>query len=472
MHQLRKLWRWALAVAAVAVAAPLVAASFDNRTIAIHNIHTNETLTIEYKRNGTYIPDAMEKINHVMRDWRRNETIKMDPALIDLLWEVHNELGSQQPIDLICGYRSRGTNEMLRRTVGGQASESRHIMGKAADVQFPDVPLKRLRYAGLVHERGGVGYYPTSALPFVHLDTDRVRAWPRLPRVELALLFPTGRTQHMPADGGPLTAEDARAARSRGGDLVVQVAEFFSVRDANLRGGTAIAQAKLPPVVTGAARPATQTVAALAPKPAVKLVTEPHLVDRPSRLIPGPADADRAKLAQLASLAMEAPKLLIGPTPVLRSKSPLPVPDRNAQLGSGGGVGPKLAALPPDPLAQVMTDAGPQTTWAVSAAYDDDHPDELDYRPFPIAPFMTETASPDDPSLAVMSHPDAARTLDLLDNEGAVPPMALRPGRQVVRLMWAQEFRGPAVAADLHLGAEEPARSAAPADRKVKTSTQ
>ena len=82
------------------------------------------------------------------------------------------------------------TNDMLRRTVGGQASESRHILGKAADVHFPDVPLKNLRYSALIRERGGVGYYPTSALPFVHVDTDRVRAWPRLPRYELALLFP------------------------------------------------------------------------------------------------------------------------------------------------------------------------------------------------------------------------------------------------------------------------------------------
>ena len=83
---------------------------------------------------------------------------------------------------------------MLRNTVGGQASESRHITGQAADVQFPDVALKQMRYAAMVREKGGVGYYPTSATPFVHVDTDRVRAWPRLPRFELALLFPNGRT--------------------------------------------------------------------------------------------------------------------------------------------------------------------------------------------------------------------------------------------------------------------------------------
>ena len=138
----------------------------------------------------------------------------MDPDLIDLVWEIHNELGSAEPIHIISGYRSRGTNDMLRKTVGGQASQSRHILGKAMDVHFPDVPVKKLRYSALIRERGGVGYYPTSAIPFVHVDTDRVRAWPRLPRMELALLFPNGHTQHVPDDGGPITPEDVRRARA------------------------------------------------------------------------------------------------------------------------------------------------------------------------------------------------------------------------------------------------------------------
>jgi uncharacterized protein YcbK (DUF882 family) len=180
----------------------LIAQIAQTRTISLRNIHTDDVVTVEYKRNGRYVPEAMERVNWVMRDWRRDEQTKMDPALIDLLWEIHSELGSRQPINIISAYRSRATNNMLRKSVGGQASESRHILGKAADVQFPDVPLKHMRYSAMVRERGGVGYYPTSATPFIHVDTDRVRAWPRMPRFELALLFPNGRTQHKPADGG------------------------------------------------------------------------------------------------------------------------------------------------------------------------------------------------------------------------------------------------------------------------------
>ncbi|MGI9383819.1 MAG: YcbK family protein, partial [Methyloligellaceae bacterium] len=146
---------------------------------------------------------------------RRNEPTKMDPELFDLMWEMHQELGSQKPIHLISGYRSRRTNNSLRRRRGGQARNSRHILGKAADIHFPDVSVKQLRNSALVRERGGVGYYPTSSIPFVHVDTDRVRHWPRLPRQELAALFPSGKSKHVPRDGRPITRKDVRILVAR-----------------------------------------------------------------------------------------------------------------------------------------------------------------------------------------------------------------------------------------------------------------
>ena len=53
----------------------------------------------------------MEKINWILRDWRKDEATQMDPELIDLLWEIHSELGSAEPIHIISGFRSRDTNE-------------------------------------------------------------------------------------------------------------------------------------------------------------------------------------------------------------------------------------------------------------------------------------------------------------------------------------------------------------------------
>jgi len=200
------------AAAAFSTRAP---AAVGERALTLYNIHNEERLEIIYKRDGQYIPHAMTMINHFMRDWRRNEPTKMDPALIDLMWELHTELGSREPIHLISGYRSKKTNNMLRRTRGGQGRKSQHLLGKAADLHFPDVSVKQLRNSALVREIGGVGYYPTSAIQFVHVDTGRVRHWPRLPRQELALLFPSGKTQHRPKGGKPITKRDHEVAMAK-----------------------------------------------------------------------------------------------------------------------------------------------------------------------------------------------------------------------------------------------------------------
>ena len=189
--------------------------SAEDRTISMYNIHTQDTITVTFKRNGQYVLEGLQQLNHFMRDWRQNREIRMDPALIDIIWELHEELGSKEPVHLICGYRSPATNELLRRTSGGQAKNSRHITGQAADLVFPDVPLKQLRYAALAKERGGVGYYPTSGLPFVHVDTGNVRHWPGISRTELALVFPNGHSRHVPDDGRPLTFADSRIALAK-----------------------------------------------------------------------------------------------------------------------------------------------------------------------------------------------------------------------------------------------------------------
>ena len=497
-----------LSVAALgltAIAAGLEAAAPKDRTISFRNIHTDETITVQYMKDGRKIPAAMDKINGILRDHRKNEPATMDPDLIDLLWEIHAELGSQQPINIISGYRSRATNEMLRRTVGGQASESRHILGKAADVFFPDVPLKKLRYSALIRERGGVGYYPTSGTPFVHIDTDRVRHWPRLPRLELALLFQNGKSQHVPADGTPITPDDVRVARTRHQDLAVQVAEFMGSRR-DLSGATTLVAdagvaAKKPAVTTAAApAPAPAQVASLTPpkQPNVGAMTiaslippaEPAgVVDRSSTLTPRSTSNDSWQLGQLAAgatLVNFEPKLVAAPQPVSRTRAIGPT------LASLSGAPAPIAAAQPEtkqpaikPDARVaaidpataggsggtLTDAGLGSGWVQAPAYDEEHPEELSYRPFPIAPYLTATASADDPALVTLTHPDVAKTLELLDQAGAMPEMRLRPGQQVAETLWAQQFKGPAIKPDALAPSPAAQPPAGIAGRKVKTTS-
>jgi uncharacterized protein YcbK (DUF882 family) len=182
------------------------AASDDNRAISLHHVHTGEDLTITYKKNGQYDEDALKKINWVLRDWRKNEATTMDPKEIDLLWEVYQEAGAKEPIYIVCGYRAPSTNEMLRNRSrhSGVARFSQHTLGKAIDFYIPGVPLDKLRATAMKLQGGGVGYYPASGSPFVHLDVGNVRAWPRMTREQLVKLFPDGRTVHLPPDGNPL----------------------------------------------------------------------------------------------------------------------------------------------------------------------------------------------------------------------------------------------------------------------------
>src|SRR5680860_1535664 len=196
--------------------APKAIASGETRTLSLYEIHTKETLTVTYKRDGKFDEAALKKLNHFMRDWRAEEETKMDRELIDLIWTLHETLGSKKPIHLVSGYRSPATNAKLRRAGGGQARKSQHMLGKASDLHFPDVPVKKLRNSALVQEVGGVGYYPTSGLPFVHVDTGRVRMWPRIPRLELAALYPDGKTDYLPRDGGRITKKDYQLAMAKG----------------------------------------------------------------------------------------------------------------------------------------------------------------------------------------------------------------------------------------------------------------
>jgi len=179
-------------------------AESDTRTLSFHHVHTGEDITITFKRNGRYDDDALKKLNWFMRDWRKEQETSMDPHLFDLLWEVYRDVDGAQPIQIICGYRSPGTNEMLRERSRGVARNSQHINGQAIDFFIPGVPLAAIRAEGLKLQRGGVGFYPTSGSPFVHIDTGLIRHWPRIQREELAKIFPDGRTVHIPADGKPL----------------------------------------------------------------------------------------------------------------------------------------------------------------------------------------------------------------------------------------------------------------------------
>lgn len=172
------------AVAAAGALAPWRASASEvpskkvSRTLSFFNTHTGERVKAEYCCDGTYDPQALAQLNHILRDFRANEVKAIDPKLFDLLHELGGVLETDAPFHIISGYRSPHTNDMLRTRGGastGVASKSLHMVGKAIDIRVPGTKLDHLRAAARSLKLGGVGYYPSSN--FVHVDTGRVRYW-------------------------------------------------------------------------------------------------------------------------------------------------------------------------------------------------------------------------------------------------------------------------------------------------------
>ena len=413
------------------------------RTIWIYNIHTKETLKTVYKRSGKYIPAAMKKVNHIMRDWRRNEPRAMRPDLVDLMWEMHTQLGSRKPIYLISGYRSAKTNNKLRKTRGGQAKKSRHILGMAADVHFPDIPVRELRDSALIRERGGVGYYPTSGIPFVHMDVGRVRHWPRVSRPQLAALFPSGRSKHIPSDGRRLTKADAikyAAAKNVAKMRQIQLARR-TLRDGR-DPASGIAVASLTPPVSPpvpSRKPAQDPyakdqlnakLAALEAKPALQMTpipaNPPAALEKPV----APSDDNASPWWRNQTIAGLEP---------LTSK--LEEEEQLVQLASIDTSTPKhWQSFSPPKKAEVIETANV----AYSPEVDEEHPDELNYRPFSISPLMTDKPIAEDENLAKISPPDYARNSVILADQRSYESARFRPGLQFAHLRWANEFVGTA----------------------------
>ncbi len=245
-----RVWASAMMIAAAClIALPFTAstAAAETRTLKLYNTHTHERVSITFKKNGRYVSEGLRELNRFLRDWRRNEVTKMDPALFDLIWEVYRDAGGSEPIHVVSGYRSPATNNMLRGRSRGVAKKSQHMRGKAMDFFIPGVNLAKLRATGLRKEIGGVGFYPTSRSPFVHMDTGSVRHWPRMTRTQLARVFPRGDTIHIPTDGKKMPRYAEALARHKPGSksstrtMVASAAPSASARSSGdlERGGAA-----------------------------------------------------------------------------------------------------------------------------------------------------------------------------------------------------------------------------------------
>ena len=116
----------------------------ETRTLSFHHTHSDEDLTVTFKRDGRYDEEALKKLNHFLRDWRSQDSTTMDRHLFDIIWEVYRDVDGKKPIQIISAYRSPATNAMLRRRSSGVARFSQHMLDHAMDFYIPDVPLEQI----------------------------------------------------------------------------------------------------------------------------------------------------------------------------------------------------------------------------------------------------------------------------------------------------------------------------------------
>lgn len=274
------------------------AALNETKTLSFHHTHSGEDLTVTFKRDGRYDEAALKTLNHFLRDWRTQDETVMDRHLFDILWEVYRDVDGKQPIQIISSYRSPATNAMLRRRSAhtGVARFSQHMLGHAMDFYIPGVPLEQIRFAGLRLQRGGVGFYPTSGSPFVHLDTGNVRHWPRMTHDQLVRVFPDGRTVHIPTDGVPLKGyELAKADIERRGDgdgaATIGKPSFFAALFKGKQSPAASADEDDEGAPAATEKPAAPVIVAAAAKPADPVPTPRAKPQVPAALQLASADA-------------------------------------------------------------------------------------------------------------------------------------------------------------------------------------
>ena len=146
-----------------------------SRQLAFLHTHTGERLNVTYADETGYLVEGLAEVNRLLRDFRTGEVYPIDTGVLNILFAAREGLSADSVFEVISGYRSPKTNEMLRQQGHGVAKYSLHMQGRAIDVRLSGVPTHRLRKFCRVLKRGGVGYYPRS--DFVHIDTGRFRTW-------------------------------------------------------------------------------------------------------------------------------------------------------------------------------------------------------------------------------------------------------------------------------------------------------
>jgi len=148
------------------------------RSFSLNLRNTNTSETYAYKIKASFFNSELnyDMLDYFFRDWRENKTIKMDRDVIKNFLKVcESLLGSDRElqVDVTSGYRTRKTNEKLRRNSYNVAKNSMHLVGRAIDFRIRNRSISNLEKAAEKLTPGGLGIYSN----FIHIDTGPYRRW-------------------------------------------------------------------------------------------------------------------------------------------------------------------------------------------------------------------------------------------------------------------------------------------------------
>ncbi|MEJ1268144.1 DUF882 domain-containing protein [Pantoea ananatis] len=94
---------------------------------------------------------------------------KVSDHLFDQLYRLQALLETRKPVQLVSGYRSPATNNMLRESRPAWQNTVITPKARRCDFHIEGHGAGESRKAALKMRAGGVGYYPSSNL--IHIDT-------------------------------------------------------------------------------------------------------------------------------------------------------------------------------------------------------------------------------------------------------------------------------------------------------------
>ena len=144
--------------------------------IKLINSNTKQKISFKFQKEHKLTTSEIWALNDLLKDWRTGEIKKIDFIVLrDFLkvCAVCSQKNEVLTVNVHSGYRSKETNENLRRNSYKVAKNSLHILGKAIDFSIDGINSKRLAKIVRTHSHGGVGSYKN----FVHLDSGPKRSW-------------------------------------------------------------------------------------------------------------------------------------------------------------------------------------------------------------------------------------------------------------------------------------------------------